>query len=175
MKKVLACMLLGASSTAMAGDWYGTVEYSRLDTELSVPGFSSDTDPDALNFKVGKMLHENFAIEGLVGVRYSDDSVEGAFDFEMSSLIGVNAVGVLPLSDSFNLFAKVGLVDIDYNDSDRDKSSATGASFGAGVDVNFTDNVGLTLEYVQYPDGEYDDLPVDVESSAVNFGVKYSF
>ena len=42
--------------------------------------------------------------------------------------------------------------------------------FGVGATFDITKKFGFNLEYVQYPDGEYDNFDIDVEASALNIG-----
>ena len=85
------------------------------------------------------------------------------------------AVGILPVSETFDLYAKLGLVQIDYDDSDGDSADASGVSFGFGASFDVSDALGFNLEYIQYPDGEYDEFPVDIETTALNLGVYWKF
>ena len=48
--------------------------------------------------------------------------------------------------------------------------NANGVMFGVGATFDITKKFGFNLEYVQYPDGEYDNFDIDVEASALNIG-----
>ncbi len=175
MKKVFLTGLLALSAAANAGDWYVGGSFSVLDTEHTIFGASADAQPTSLNLVFGHKFHRNFAVEGLVGFGVSDDSVGGVYDFELDSIVGVSAVGILPISDSFELFAKLGYAQADYSDSDGDDADASGAIYGVGSNYSISSNLALTLEYTVYPDGDYDNFPIDVETDAVSFGLNYQF
>ena len=177
MKKLLIAGLISfASLAAQAEGWHAGLQYSLLDAELADSGFTTDSEPSAVNFSVGKKIHENFAVEGLLGFGLSDDEVEDSgFDFELKTVIGISAVGILPLTENFSLYGKLGVAQIEYNDSDGDSSDGSGALFGAGLMFDVNEQFGLNLEYVRYPDAEYDDFDIDIEASTLNFGVYMKF
>ena len=177
MKKIVVTGLLYLCSTmAQAENWYAGAAYSQLDTELNAGGFALETSPSAINLTVGRTFNKNFALEGLLGFGLNDDGVESAnFDFELKSVVGASAVGILPLSDSLSLYGKLGLANVQYDDSDGDAADAKGAIYGAGIKVNFSENIGMNVEYAQYPEGEYKDFDIDVETSTLNLGVVVKF
>ena len=177
MKNImLASVLFLVAATAEAQDWYAALQYSSLDVELSALGATADSEPDGISLLVGRMVNENFAVEGLVGMGLGDDRVENSsFDFELESVLGLSVVGIYPASDALNLYGKIGFALVEYDDSDGDASDASGVMFGLGAAFAINEQYGLNIEYVQYPDGEYDDFDIDVEASALNLGGYYRF
>lgn len=177
MKKImLTSVLFLVATTAHAEDWYASLHYSSLDVELSSGGESADSEPDGVTFLIGRMLSKNLAVEGLIGMGLSDDDVENSsFDFELESALGVSVVGFYPAADTLNLYGKLGVALVEYDDSDGDASDASGIMFGLGAALAINEQFGLNVEYIQYPDGEYDDFDIDVEASALNFGGYFKF
>ena len=175
-KTVVIATLLSLSTVTYAEGWYLGLAYSSLEAELESGGIKRDSNPDGINLMPGYKFSKNFAVEGLLGTGISDDRVENeSFDFELKSVLGVSAVGILPLSKHFDLYGKVGFAQVEYDDSDGDSADASGAMFGIGAAFNVTERFGFNLEYVQYPDGEYDDFNIDIEANALNLGVYYNF
>ena len=177
MKNILLSgIVVAASNVCIASDFYAGADYSMLDTELKGYGSKVGTEPAALNFKLGKEFSKHFAAEAMLGVGLSDDKVEDSdFDFELDTLFGVAAVGLLPLNESAKLYGKVGFAKIDYDDSDGDSSDASGLLYGVGASVDLSSEFGVNIEYLQYPDGEYDDFDVDVETTVINLGAYVRF
>ena len=173
-KLLLGSVVCFASSVCFAKGYYAGAAYSMLDTDLKAYGFKFSTEPTALNFKLGNEFSKNFAAEALLGLGLSEDKVNSEFDFELT-LLGVAAVWILTLNETFKVYGKVGLAQIKYDDSDGDKSDASGLLYGVGCSINFNPKFGASLEYIQYPDGEYDDFDVDVETSAINLGAFIKF
>ena len=81
----------------------------------------------------------------------------------------------LPLNDVFKVYGKIGLAKIEYSDSDDDRADASGLLYGVGFAADFSEKYGVSLEYIQYPDGEYDDYEIDVETASLNLGVYRKF
>ena len=178
MKRLITTTLfaLAATSTQAADEWYAGFHYSTFDVELSVAGFTFDTNPNALNLTVGKKFGENFAIEGLLGTGLSDDEIENTItDFELESVVGASLVGFLPISEGANLYGKLGYAQLEYDDSDGDPADASGAMFGVGLEFAASESATITMDYTQYPDGEYEDFDIDVEASAFSLGVTFKF
>ena len=73
------------------------------------------------------------------------------------------------------VLSKIGLAKIEYNDSDEDPSDANGLLYGVGASFDFNSNYGVNLEYIQYPDGEYEDYDIDVETASINLGIYKRF
>lgn len=171
MKKIIAASVLCLSSGLVSAEnYYASVAYSMLDAELSSGGSSADSEPTAFNFFGGVSVSENFAVEGVIGFGLSDDGV-GSFsgaEFELDSLFGLYGVGILPVTEEFNVYAKLGLATIKFNDVDSDKSDGTGLSYGLGAEVKLNEKFGAAIEYIAYPDAEYSDgYDIDVEASAI--------
>lgn len=177
MKKcLLAGAILAAANVCVANEIYVGVDYSMLDVELKGYDVTLDSEPAAINLKLGNTFNENFAIEAILGMGLIDDSVSGAdFDFELDNLFGISAVGLIPLNETVKLYGKVGVAKIDYDDSDGDKSDASGLFYGVGISADFTRRFGMSLEYLQYPDGDYEDYKVDIETTSLSLGAHIRF
>ncbi len=182
MKKVILGGLLSlTATTATANDLYVTFQYSQLNSELSLDDFDLEgvkleAEPSAISVNAGKLINKNFAIEGLVAVGASDDEVGNfGFDLELSSLIGLYGVGILPLNDRFDLYGKIGLAQVEYEDSDGDNADGAGLSLGFGVTYSINQQFDLNLEFLAYPEAEYEDFPVDIETTAASIGFRINF
>ncbi|MBA55617.1 MAG: hypothetical protein CMK89_14275 [Pseudomonadales bacterium] len=177
MKKMfMAAALFGATNASFADGFYVGADYLMLDTDLKAYGDSASVEPKALSVKFGGEFNQYFAAEAMLGIGLKDDTVKDAdFDFELDLLIGVSAIGMLPINDVFKLYGKIGLAKIEYNDSDEDPSDANGLLYGVGASFDFNSNYGVNLEYIQYPDGEYEDYDIDVETASINLGIYKRF
>ena len=177
MKKlIIGSILISLSSVAAAQNFYGGIAYSMLDSDLSFGSASGSSEPTALNIIGGSSITENFSVEGLLGFGISDDNV-GPLDaqFELSNLIGVFAVGTLPVADGFNVYGKIGFADLEFEDVDTDKASGDGLAYGFGAKMKISDALTGALEYVVYPDAEYDDVEIDIETSAIDLRLNFNF
>ena len=179
----LAALAAIASPLAMADDtgWYGGVNVgqsrakiddARITSNLLGSGYATtsivDDDTDT-GYKLfgGYKFNRNFALEG----GYFD---LGRFGFTATTvpagtlngnikLRGVNldAVGILPITEKFSAFGRVG---VNYAEA-KDSFSGTGAvnvtnpnpskrdtnyKFGAGLQYDFTQSLGMRLEAERY-------------------------
>lgn len=184
MKKSMLGLVAASvlSSSAFAQTGYFGADFSFISAELTADTFfgtfSEDVDPTALRLRGGVEFNENFAIEGVLGFGLQDDKVGRSSDweFELDSLYGVNAVGIIPLDRTFSLFGKVGFAALEYEDSDGDTYDDTGVSFGIGAKVNFDRRgSGMIIEYTILPDTENEEWGIDVESEMISIGAQFAF
>ena len=164
MKKItiglMVLCFLFISNAAIAKSSYFGVNYMVTDFESKDANTSADLDGVILNF--GQYLHKNFAIEGRFGFGFSWDTYNNlpqtSIDYRLNFVSGIYLRGELPLG-KFRPYANIGLsyvevrVDGRYNnwpvygyDSDGD------FSYGAGLDFQITDAVGLNVDYMMLID-----------------------
>jgi len=111
--------------------------------------------------RVGYNFNEYFGVEGEASIGISGDEVDG-IDVDTPYSFGGYLTGRYPVSDQFDLFARVGYnvvnVEID-NGFDEADEDFDGFAIGGGVQYNFDDVNGVRLGYT-YNDGG--DLEADV-------------
>lgn len=182
MKRLTLIALLASASIApaFAGDVYvlGAVGQSKfsadkgaIDQELVHAGATSlasslDENDTAYKIQLGYQLTPNLAIEGgyvdLGKAGYSASYTGGAAQGSVkASGINIAALGILPLNDSFSVFARLGTIRAKVEAS----ASATGpggaasgsvsstdwkANWGIGASYNVTRQFGVRLEYEQF-------------------------
>ena len=179
----LAVLAAIASPFAIADDtgWYGGVDVgrssakiddARITSNLLGSGFatSSITDDNTdTGYKLfgGYKFNRNFALEGgyfdLGRFGFSATTVPAGTLNGSIKLRGLNldAVGILPITEKFSAFGRVGLNHAEA----RDSFSGTGAvtvtnpspskrdtnvKFGAGLQYDFTRSLGMRLEVERY-------------------------
>ena len=156
--------------------WYTGINYSILDVELEQSGVKGDSEPGAINIFLGHEFNKYFAAEGLLGLGIYDDRVSNSsFAIELDSIVGVSAVGILPLSDTFSFYGKLGVAQVEFEDDDGDSADGSGVMFGVGAAFDISKTTTFNLEYMQYPDGDYDNSDIDVETNAFNLGFSFKF
>ena len=195
-----------ASPVAMAQDsgWYGganvgrsmaTIDDPRISAGLLSGGFTSSVivdDDRSTGFKVfgGYQLNKNFAVEGgyfdLGNFGYSATTVPAGTLNGNIKLRGLNLdlVGIVPFSEKFSAFGRVGL---NYAQA-RDSFSGTGAvnvtnpnprkndtnyKFGVGLQYAFTDALAMRVEAERYRINDAVGNKGDVD--LVSLGLIYRF
>ena len=98
-------------------------------------------DLGAITGRIGVDLSQNFAIEGEASVGVKDDS-----GTELDSEFGAFVVGKLPVSQSFDLFARVGATRIETSPG----GSEDGLAYGAGATFNMTQVDGIRLDWTRH-------------------------
>lgn len=179
MKKLIAVALLSsaAAMTAVtasansAGSGYVGALASHY--TFDVEGTSDDLNPTGLTVRGGYFLTDNVAVEGRLGTGLNDDTISGTnVDIELDQLVGVYAVGHLPVNEVFSFY---GLVGFSYAEATLSAPGASvsddddGFSYGAGVEVNFTPVVSAQLEYASYLNKS------DYDLNAASIGISYKF
>lgn len=179
MKKIVVVIAFLFSATIHAEGWYAGLAYSKVEAELNFGGGDAreEREPGGINIIAGHRFNKSFAIETVVGKGVIDDDVVSTgFDFELKSIVGISAVGIFPpIAETFNIYGKLGFAQLKYDDSDGDASGGSGIMFGIGAAFDITEEIVFTFEYIEYPNGEYDDFFIDIEANTLNIGGYYKF
>jgi OOP family OmpA-OmpF porin len=132
-------------------------------TKIDDDGFDGiDFDDSDTGFKVfgGYSFNQNFAIEaayfdlGEASGTFDDLGDTVNFDVGVSGF-NVSAVGVLPLSDMFSLFGKLGYASYDIDakvsivgvGSGSDSQSESDMTYGAGASLSFAERFEARVEF----------------------------
>lgn len=152
MYKTLAAAMLGATLAAPAlaqnSSWYGAVDVGTLNMQNS-----NYESKGSVTVSGGYRFTPNFALESGITVagestRYSSGTSTTARQSDLRFL----AVGILPISQRFELFGKGGLgfhtARITNNlNGNYNQYTNTNAIIGFGGQFNFTPRFGLRLQY----------------------------
>jgi OOP family OmpA-OmpF porin len=183
MKRIsLAALVLATSCAlpALAQSWYigGGIGRGNLDqtgNDIGLPNGSIGDSATTYTLRLGYRLTPYFAVEGA----YYD---LGEYDFSGSignvgvagtakaKAFALNAVGILPLSEAFDLYGRIGYGEAELkanasalgfvaNNSDRQ----SGAFYGVGARWNATRNWGIFAEWMKADKIEVDSYIVGVD------------
>jgi opacity protein-like surface antigen len=169
---VLVAVLFSAPAFAL-GPFYLGANYSMTNVGAKDVGSVDDFDMDTVTISAGLYLLDFLAVEARAGTGVSDDTVD-LIKAEIGVLYGLYARAELPLG-MFKPYVIAGYTaaDLDSNFGDDDDSDL---SYGAGVDLKFSEHLGLNLEYMLLM--EFDTQlgsagGIDVES--ISLGAKFYF
>lgn len=161
-----------------------TTEQDLTQTEISgeiVDLGVQDADVTMVNGRIGYRLNDYFAVEGEVGFGVGGDEFDRVVPVDVAgTIIDVNANigidvddyyiafarGILPVSDQFDVFARVGYgqatgtADVQATvaalaglaASASLKEKVDGFAYGVGAQFNFTDNDGIRADYTRLED-----------------------
>ncbi|MBR9872187.1 MAG: porin family protein [Gammaproteobacteria bacterium] len=144
-------------------------------------GGEFDDENDMLGAALGYQFNEFFALEAeyIDFGNFGDDDVEGKLKGA-----GLSAIGRLPLTQSFGVYAKAGAFasafDVDAFD-DSETYDEVNPFVGAGVDFRVTEQLTAFAEYNRYNvDIDEDDFNGQVNNSGPDFdtgrvGLKFQF
>lgn len=179
-KYVLALTCTFAAAAHAENNWYvlgsagltrAEVKQSDINSELETAGatiVSSDLDrtDTGYKFQVGYELMKNFAIEGgyvnLGKAEYKANLVGGDAKVEWKARgWNIDAVGIIPFTDSFSAFAKFGLIQAKVKAtaeatgaggslSDSTSSTHLKSLFGFGAMYAINTNLGVRAEFESY-------------------------
>jgi opacity protein-like surface antigen len=192
-KTILAAALFTACTTASANGYLGLsagqASFDNIQGHLSSPIYStsqsleiSDDDSPAIKLFGGYEFNQYIAIEGSIG---GYDALDGqTVSVGDMKFAAVQAKGMLPIGEQFNLFAKGGFAYFGaefksslYTVSDE---TVTG-KFGLGAEYALTPNVRVMAEW-EYMKPELDLLKagsatasIDAEINVLSLGVSYHF
>jgi OOP family OmpA-OmpF porin len=201
---MISLSLLVASTGALADDWYvvGEVTHSKtkLDTSTSnaaltaagATGLVTSNGKDSGNqvrLQLGYQVNPNFALEaGYIdfGKASYTSTYSGGVASGTVKAGGIDfaALGILPVTDSFSVFGKVGVVAAQVKSSisatgltspGDTKSTVVAPLLGLGVSYKISDNTDLRAEYDHVSklgkSGKTDKLT----SNMLSLGVAYHF
>lgn len=144
-------------------------------------GGEFDDENDLLGAALGYQFNEFFALEAeyIDFGNFGDDDVEGKLKG-----VGLSAIGRLPLTQSFGVYAKAGAFasafDVDAFD-ESETYDEVNPFVGAGVDFRVTESLTAFAEYNRYNvDIDEDDFNGQVTNDGPDFdtgrvGLKYQF
>ncbi|GLS24778.1 outer membrane beta-barrel protein [Marinibactrum halimedae] len=161
-KGVLASSLLILSSVVSAEGFYTGISVGESSVDVS--GFDDETTYGIVG---GYKFFEHFALElsyiDLGTYEFNEVLEQGIVEFENKiDVLDFSAVGILPLSDSFELFAEAGVfyweveADARFQSIDGNDFSITAnedgfdLSLGLGATAHFGENFSMTLKYQSF-------------------------
>ena len=197
--------LLTVTAPSFAGDFYvlgsvgrtsADIDSAALDGMLSSAGaanIASGVDEKDTGFKLqfGYQFNPNFAIEGglvdLGEFQYDATFTGGTAQAKWEAKgVSINALGILPINDSFSVFGKVGVVnakvELDVS-ATGPGGTATGSDdektwspvFGLGAIYNATKSVGIRAEYERYSSLGDDATTGEGDIDLFSVGVSFKF
>lgn len=144
-------------------------------------GGEFDDENDLFGAALGYQFNEFFALEAeyIDFGNFGDDDVEGKLKG-----VGLSAIGPLPLTQSFGIYAKAGAFasafDVDAFD-ESETYDEVNPFVGAGVDFRVTESLTAFAEYNRYNvDIDEDDFNGQITNDGPDFdtgrvGLKYQF
>ena len=201
MKKILTILLSSLAISALANTTETSGAYIGLDAGIATTANYSTNLDSSNNFAtaltIGYAFNPYLATEFeylYVAPNSTDKNVTN--NIKMTEKINnsfstIAVKGILPLGDSFNLFAKVGAglnyASFNYSVSDVASESFSSTNFtylaGVGIDYNISPNVKISLAdtyYIPTTDaiGQTKDLATSFSFGKANFaslGIAYTY
>lgn len=158
---LFAFLPLGAFAQGYVGATLGQAD-------LDLQGFD---DPTSYSVFGGYRFGKYIAIEGsYIDFGDADDDIEPIWNIDASGF-DASVLAIFPVTETFELFAKVGATtwDAELTEAGYGKiedADGTDVSYGAGLAVNFTDNFGAFAQFVRVND-------IDVNNYSI--GLKFVF
>jgi OOP family OmpA-OmpF porin len=198
MNKLALIALLAATAVtpALAGDFYvvGSVGQSSFDVDkgradglLTAAGYtgvntSVDKNDTAYKAQVGYQFNQYFAVEGgyiNFGKAQYRGTITGGIvkaDIEASGF-NIDAVGILPINESFSLFGKLGVIDAKVELVGTSSVSATKwkPTYGVGATYNVNKQLGIRVEYEQFSKLGDSNKTGESDVNVISAGVAYKF
>lgn len=170
----LALLALVTTASAHAGG------YLALDgSSLTVgDGVDSESNPHGGRLRLGLRASQDFDIELQVGMSSSDGD-EPLGDFQ-TNFAGAYLKGYAPVGARSALFALAGVAGVEFSregdgheasQSLAESRTASGFSFGAGLETELSERFDLSADWMRYLSGDEEVERVD----AVSIGLKYYF
>ncbi len=167
-KLLLVSSLVVISTAASAAGGYVGLSVGQTDPDRD--GFDDGT---SVAITGGFKVNDNFAVEAsYIDLGDSSDDIDPIWTIEADG-INFSAVGIIPINESVDLFAKAGLFMWDatieeagYGEFATD--DGTDISLGFGAAANLAKNFGLVFEYQMFELDEDD-------ASNISLGARFIF
>lgn len=172
MKKIAIATVLSACIAAPAFAGNGYVGINAGQNKVADSGGSALKASTAFGLFGGYSFNDYIAAEASYTNLGTADTDPASAITVTGNLISLSAVGSLPLSHSFSLFAKVG-----YGQSKLEAAAVSfsetnsGVVYGAGAQFNIGQKVGIRLAYDKFKVGSTD--PVDSALKSVGVLIKF--
>lgn len=158
MKKLAMLAAVSAAAffavpAAANAQFYAGAGYTHFDSDAG--------DLGGVTLRGGYRLNQNFAVEGEGTLGIEDDGA-----VELNHNLGAYAVGILPVSSAFDLHARVGWQQTEF-DTPLGSVDSDGVGYGVGGTYRFTPNLGIRGDFTRF-DG-------DIESDTISLGAVVSF
>jgi opacity protein-like surface antigen len=155
MAAVALAAMVAAPAAAHAQNWYAGAGYTNFDAD--------GADIGAATGRLGYRFNRNIAVEGEASAGLDDEN-----GVELNHNAGLYAVGILPVTQSFDVHGRVG-----YQQSELDTPlgdvSDEGIGYGVGATWRFAPSFGVRADYTRL---EGDD---DAEADAISLGAVVNF
>ena len=151
------------SRNNMDNGYYGEVGYSPVD----VSGTGGSATPHALRFVLGNEVNKNLGVEAMYSTNISKDSRQG---YEASySGFGVFLKPKIALSESTEMFARVGVLRADITASTNGSHTGTDFAYGLGIQTNLSKSMYGQLDYMH----SYDRDSVAAKGYTLSLGMRF--
>jgi hypothetical protein len=152
MAAVAVAALMAAPTVAHA-QWYAGAAYTNFDYDGG--------EVDAVTGRLGYRFTPNFAVEGEASTGLDDEAVE------LNHNAGVYAVGILPVSSSFDVHGRVGFQTSEIG-TPIGEFEDDGVGYGVGATWRLNNSFGIRGDYTRL---EGDETEADTLSigGVVNF------
>jgi len=172
----LAILLAAGSASAQGAyvpGFYGELGYTSLNIKGNTAFGTAEFKPAMLRGIVGYSVHNNLAIEGMLGFGIKDSGVTlngggTGIDGKVNHSVGIFLKPRVKINEQFEVFGRVGYL---HSKISGGGGSADEGDFAYGVGMNYSINRAwsVNVDYMRY----YDKNPV--KASGITFGVGYKF
>jgi hypothetical protein len=163
-----------AAPAAQAQSVYGEVGYSALSATLTVPvlGISVKSEPAMARAMIGVSPFAGLGVEGMIGTGVRDDRLRGnqAIDsrVKVNEFLGVYLASRLNLGP-VELFGRAGVAETRLRFEGLGSGDGSDFSYGGGIRLLPTDNLTLSLDYMNY----FDKGGVKIDGYTLSVGLKF--
>jgi len=172
----LACTGAFAQSKAKNDSAYIELGYNSGQYNITeLPGLSN---ANHLLITLGKNMSQNYALEGVYANGMSDattTSVGTTVNVRLASSYGLYVKPKLAISDSIEMFARVGYFNFKANSTvpaspaSNDSASGTSLSYGLGASMKIVNNIYGNLDWMQM----YKKDGIDIKGMGLSVGYKF--
>lgn len=154
MMAAVAAVAMMALPAAAHAQWYAGAAYTNFDAD--------GADIGAATGRLGYRFGPNFAVEGEGSVGLDDED-----GVELNHNAGLYAVGIVPLTERFDLHGRVGYQQTEVGAPIGDFDDE-GLGYGVGATYRVTPNVGVRADWTRLEGDE-------AEADAISVGAQFNF
>lgn len=147
----VAAVGVSAQAQTQEQSWYGELGYTAMALKNDYSGGTETVTPNLGRLVLGKEVSDHFAIEGIAGMTLSKGTIDNAK--VSADVTGLYLKAFTSVSTETSVFARLGYANNSGKSevSGKDYSwSSSNASYGVGLQTQFTKNVYGALDYMDY-------------------------
>lgn len=182
---LIIMMMIGISNSVQAEESYLGIGPSMYSINYSDPGVNINQSNPGFMLKYGSDFNEYMGFEFRLGMSLKGETTVGASKVEFDTFFySILLKPQYPLTQELKVYALAGMTSFTLNRKQtttagtvllNDKASKLSASYGAGTEFKFKENMSISADWIQYWSSINIGPQINTSAWATNLTYNYYF